>query len=225
MNIYKGFEHKFTNAVAIVGSFDGVHKGHRLLIDLLNEQADKICGDSVVITFDPLPKQVFGGDSPLLTTLDERLYLLELSGARNVVVINFTKEFASIDASAFVQDYLVSKLGVSLVFTGSGHTFGRNRGGGSSEYNKFGICEVNIERLELISSTQVRELIQTGNMELATQLLSSHYLVFTPISNPAKLLPPSGSYQCDIDGQSSVMSMDELAAVQLKSRVFIKNKL
>lgn len=225
MNVYRGFEHKFTNAVAVVGSFDGVHKGHRMLIGLLNELSDDICGDSVIITFAPHPKQVFGGDIGLLTTIEERLYLLEQAGARNVVVVDFTREFAATVPDVFVRDYLVAKLGVTSVFTSTGHTFGRNRSGRSTEYAEFGVREVNVERLEEISSTQIRRLIHEGEMESASDLLTSAYLVFTPILEPDKLLPTSGNYQCVIDGQQRVVSVEELSTMKLKSRVLIKNRV
>ncbi len=225
MNVYSGFGHRFKDAVVVVGSFDGVHRGHRLLIDMLNREADGVDGDAVVVTFDPHPRQVLRGENRLLTTIEERLWLFERSGVRNVVVVNFDSEFAAIDAESFVRDYLCERLGALKVFTGQGHTFGRNRGGEATLYQKYGLSEINIDRIDNISSTLVRGSVENGHMIKAAELLGDSYLVFTPISDLSKILPPSGMYECEVDGEILTFSVDQIRESTIKSKIFIKNRI
>ncbi len=215
MNIYRGFDHKFQRGVAAIGSFDGVHSGHRYLIEQLNKRADIIGGDSIIITFDPHPREVFRGENRLLSTIKERLALLEDAGARNVVIVNFTKEFASIEAEEFAQEYLIDRLGITTIFIGDDHRFGSGGRGNASLAERFGLCAIDIERKDNFSSTLVRELIETGSILQANKVLAAPYLIFTPISEPSKLLPNvEGVFDLTIDGEHRQLTINEIKALK-----------
>ncbi|MFI3299410.1 MAG: hypothetical protein R3Y49_06390 [Rikenellaceae bacterium] len=217
MNVYYGFEHCFERgAVITVGSFDGVHSGHRRLIALLNREAHTTGRDAVVVTFEPHPRQVLRGDNRLLCTIEEKLLLLEEAGAQNVVVVEFTREFAAISGDVFAQELLKKRLGGEVIFVGEGHSFGRDKGGSVEVLRECGFTVMDIERFDLISSTKVREAIDAGDMELATELLGAPYLVVTPISNKTKLMPVKGCYRCSVGGVEGVLSVAEISSMESK---------
>lgn len=224
MRVLYGFGHRFHRAVVAVGSFDGVHRGHRLLIEQMNAKALEIGGEAVVVTFDPHPRWVLRGENRLLTTLEEKLVLLEKAGAENVVVVNFTHEFSMIEPSVFVQQYLIDALGVVAVFTGQGHSFGRNRGGDEHFLTQFSVECSHVDRFENISSTAVRVAIENGDMELASQLLGDHYPVTTPVACPPKLLPAAGLYCCLVDGVDCAMEVAEMSRITQKMSIYVKKR-
>lgn len=192
MNVYRGFEaveRPFENAVVAVGSFDGVHRGHRMLFDEMRGEARRIGSQMVVVTFDPHPRQVLRGDNRLLSTLDEKLILMEHAGVENVVVVNFTREFASMTGEAFLRDCLIGKLGMGVVFAGLGHHYGSDRQRGEELYERYGVRWLILERLEDISSTMIRELLIQGNVARAEELLGEPYLILEPVLDPTKIIP------------------------------------
>lgn len=182
-----------------VGSFDGVHRGHRLLIGRLNEIAHRDFGEdgeSVIVTFDPHPRFVLRGENRLLSTLPERLELLAETGVDHVVVVHFTPEFSQIDSETFTRDYLKGLLKAETVLSGEGHHFGHNRSGSTELLERDGIQTANLERYENISSTSIRAAIEAGDMETTAYMLGGPYLIHTaPPHDPTKLLPPAGEYR------------------------------
>lgn len=193
MLVFRGFgavERPEGGAVVAVGSFDGVHRGHRWLIEQMNQEADRLGALPVVVTFDPHPRTVLRGENRLLSTLDEKLELLQEAGARAVVVVEFTRAFAAQTGEAFFKNELVDQLGLKMIFSGQGHRFGSDRRSGDELYQKYGIEWRLLERIEEISSTRIRDLIQQGSMTQAEALLGRPYLIHTPVENPFKLLPP-----------------------------------
>lgn len=222
MNVFKGFEHKFEQAVVAVGSFDGVHKGHRLLIEKMNEKAVSIGGQAVVVTFDPHPRKVLRGQNRLLSTIDERLFLLEQAGAQNVVIINFTKEFAETSPEDFVKSII--EIGAQAVFIGEGHSFGRDKGGDEKFLANYPIQVCHIDRFENISSTEIRAAIESGNMERAKHLLKSDYMIFTPVTDATKLLPAGGRYKCEMDSIEVTLTIDEIKFIRSRHKVSIKSR-
>ncbi len=221
MKVFRDFNHKFHRGVAAVGSFDGVHSGHRYLIEELNGVADSCGGSSIVLTFEPHPRMLFRGENRLLSTLDERLELLESAGARNVVVIDFTREFAATEAEDFARDILVSRLGVETVFIGQGHTFGRGGSGSGEVMERCGLRVIDIDRKDSISSTMVRDTIERGEMEQAAKLLGAPYLIMTPLSESSKLLPVDGRYLCDVDGELRELTKDEITTINQRNKILI----
>src|SRR5512140_1277941 len=118
MKIFRGFEDAgiIKNAVVTTGSFDGVHIGHKTILNRLKKLAEKENGESVLITFDPHPRKVLYPESAgkglkLINSQEEKLELLREAGLDNVIIVNFTIEFSKITSEEFVRDFLHNKLG------------------------------------------------------------------------------------------------------------------
>lgn len=206
MQVHYGFDHlpRFRQTAVAVGSFDGVHRGHRLLIARLNAVAHNDLGpdgESVVVTFDPHPRTVLKGENRLLSTLSEKLELLSETGIDHVVVVHFTPEFSRIDSETFTRDYLKGLLKAEMVLSGEGHHFGHNRSGSTELLERDGIRTAKLDRYENISSTSIRTAIEAGDMEAAAYMLGGPYLIVTePPHDPTKLLPPAAVYRVALPG-------------------------
>lgn len=202
MHIHYGFDDLslIASSVVSVGSFDGVHRGHRLLIRNLNAQAREMGSESVIVTFDPHPRLVLRGENRLLSTLTEKLALLAQTEIDHVVVVSFTPEFSRISSEEFTRDYLRARLGAVAIISGHEHHFGHNRAGTSASLDGSGLKASHLDRYEQISSTSIRAAIAQGDMRAANHMLERPYLVITSPSEPTKLLPPVGEYQLLIDG-------------------------
>ena len=123
MRVFHGFENlpSFRSPAATVGSYDGVHSGHRVLLDRIRREAAAVGGESIVLTFDPHPRVTLGTQERLrlLTSLEEKIYLLDRFGIDNLIVIPFDRAFSRIPSESFVKDYLIGKVGVkNLVVVG-----------------------------------------------------------------------------------------------------------
>lgn len=174
--------------VATIGIFDGVHKAHRAVIDQCRSIADKVSGETVLITLWPHPRKVFqkNGDSlKLLSTLEEKINLLSNADIDNLVVLNFDKKFASTEFEHFVKDILVDKLKIEHLVVGFNHQFGKNREGDyekllllANKY-KFGLTQLEAFLIdnEKVSSTRIRKLIFDGNIEKANYLLGYNFFL------------------------------------------------
>lgn len=130
MKVFKGLNNlpPFRNAVATMGSFDGVHSGHRELLHRVASTAAASDGESIVLTFEPHPRYVLGsGDGlRLLSTLDEKLWLLERSGIDNVIVLPFTVEFSRTSPREFIENDIAG-IGIRRLVVGYNHRFGPTR--------------------------------------------------------------------------------------------------
>ncbi len=169
-------------SIVTIGTFDGVHLGHKVILNRLNEIAKKTKNKSILLTFFPHPRHVLHTDDQemkLINTLDEKKVLLEKTGLDNLVVHEFTKKFSRIKSANFVRDILVEKLKVHTLVIGYDHHFGRNREGSFQELTALaGLYDFNIEMISpqlfeeaAVSSTKIRQLIEKGEMEKA-----NHYL-------------------------------------------------
>ena len=172
--------------VATVGFFDGVHGGHRFLLNEVIEEARRQQSISVVVTFNEHPRKILKSDYQprLLTTLDEKLELLGTTGIDACVVLDFSKEMSLFSAKEFIKNILSDKLKVSTLFVGHDHRFGHNREDGFEEYKLYGAeMEMNViqaERFVLggdehFSSSQIRKALTTGDIALANTLLTYPY--------------------------------------------------
>ena len=165
--------------VAVIGVFDGVHKGHQALLNRAKEIAD---GRSIIaLTFDPHPRAVFAPDSvpPMLTTLADRVELLKIHNADQVAVMKFNEQFAAMSPEKFVEDILVKQLHVSTVIVGKNFTYGSKAAGTVETLIKDGEKHgftVDVQELaggeEVISSSRIRNLVLEGKVEEARELLS-----------------------------------------------------
>lgn len=172
----------FANAVITIGTFDGIHHGHRQVLTRLVDRAREVQGESILVTFHPHPRKVISSailGVRLINTLEERLQLLEHMGIDHVVVVPFTDAFANQTAEEYIQNFLVSKFHPHTIIIGYDHQFGRDRKGNfslleekSSLYG-YQLREISKHELEniSISSTQIREAILHSEIEKANRLL------------------------------------------------------
>lgn len=221
--------------VVALGTFDGVHAGHRKIISAAVGYAKKIGAHSAVLTFDPHPQQLVAPQRGLrcLTTLKEREELIRGLGADAVVVFKFDQRLRNLPARDFVLRYLVEKLGVRQVFVGYDYAFGKERKGNPSLLKELGkkygfgvkvILPVK-QREKIIKSSLIRELVSGGNFNRAVKLLNSPYLISGkavkgrgvgrrigfPTANldiaDCKLIPAQGVYVGKLEGKCCVINI------------------
>lgn len=208
-------------AVVTVGSFDGVHAGHRALLECVESGAAELGGRSVVVTFSPHPRTVLsgGGDIRILSAMPEKALLLERAGIDDMVVIPFTEEFSRLSSGEFVERFIVGKLGACRLVVGFNHRFGHDKEGNAESLARsgrrlgFDITEFSRRTVDgfKVSSTVIRRLISEGKMQEAARLLGHPYLcIFTRrdgllfTRDDYKLLPPPGRYPVTVSGGGKV---------------------
>lgn len=187
-------ESPFKNAVVTIGNFDGVHKGHQKLLETVKKKADAIDGTAIAITFEPHSLRVLKKDTIIhhITLFEQKKELLSDTSLDVLICIPFTKEFASISATEFVEDILVKKIGMKAIIVGNDYTFGKAREGNIDFLKKRGDktgFEVIVEdwkhidgQSERISSTTIRKLINEGKVEEAEKMLGRYYQVRGTVS-------------------------------------------
>ena len=188
MNIFYDFEalKDIPNPVLTIGTFDGVHLGHQKIVKHLNDEAQKIGGESVLFTFFPHPRMVLYPDShgvKLIQTQAEKLAKLERMGLQNIIIFPFTLEFSRLTALEFVRDFLVNKLHVKQMVIGYDHQFGKNREGtidylrDISETYDFGVTEISAREIDEVnvSSTKIRNALKSGEVETANAYLGEEF--------------------------------------------------
>ena len=209
-------------SVVTIGSFDGVHTGHRVLLEHLKAMAARCDAESVVVTFDPHPRIAMGRveGMQLLTTIEERARLLEDVGIDRMVVAHFDEAFRSQPYESFVRDMLISRLGMVGMIVGYNHRLGRGSEGNFDKLQPLAAeCGFELECVaqhtavgeDKISSTVVRNVIAMGDMERAARLLGARYMLSGVVEagrltaiDEYKMLPPSGVYKCDIEAEGVV---------------------
>jgi riboflavin kinase / FMN adenylyltransferase len=152
-------------AVAI-GTFDGVHRGHRAVLDATLAAG----GLPTAVTFHPHPRVVLGYQVDLLCTIERRLELLEAAGMEETLVVEFTPEIATLEPAAFVREYLEA-LGAEIVVAGEGFRFGRLSGGDLDTIRELGLAAQAVPILDGVSSTRIRTLAHAGDVDEAARLL------------------------------------------------------
>ncbi|OLY92448.1 riboflavin kinase / FMN adenylyltransferase [Cnuella takakiae] len=171
----------FRNAVITIGTFDGVHAGHRQIIAALKAEAAAIDGETVIITFHPHPRKVVYPDVPLqlINTLAEKTALLETQGIDHLVVVPFNEAFAALDAEAYVSQFLIARFQPHTIIIGYDHHFGKGRQGNfklledraaTYGYKLIEIPQHVLDAVE-ISSTKVRKALLCGDVATANKLL------------------------------------------------------
>lgn len=174
--------------VATVGFFDGVHSGHRFLIEELKKIATEQNLKSVVITFSNHPRKVLHSDfqPELLTTLDEKLKQLATTGIDTCVVLDFTLDMARLSAFDFLKNILSEKISVKTLLVGHDHRFGHKRTDGFAEYKQYGnslgmeVIKANRYSIDSdikISSSTIRNALKSGDINLANRLLTYYYSI------------------------------------------------
>ncbi len=173
------------NPVATIGNFDGVHMGHRQIFRKLKQAAKELDGVSVVITFAPHPLKVLpsGKKLSLISTYDEKEQLLQASGIDYLIIIPFTKQFASLTATEFVREVLVGAIGIRKLIIGYDYAFGRNREGNIGLLRSLGaeygfvveVLEPIWDGKTIFSSTIIRKMIRDGNVRDVVAPLGRHF--------------------------------------------------
>lgn len=203
--------------VATVGSYDGVHCGHRILLDEVVRRARECGGESVVLTFEPHPRITLGNDEGLrlLSSFEEKCRLLEQTGIDFVVVIPFDEAFSRLSREEFTDDYLVGKLHIKQLVVGYNHHFGHNKEGNYSflvENGKLQVVEVAqyTDNGNKVSSTTIRKALAEGDLSAVRQRLGHPYIIIgmadaegRVATDKYKLLPADGCYTCTINGKAS----------------------
>ncbi len=230
MQIHKGIHHLpiFKNTVLTIGTYDGVHFGHQQIIKRINDIAKEIDGESVMLTFDPHPRLILNPNDnklKLISTIDEKEELLEEFGLDHLVIVEFSKEFASTDAEEYVEKILVQNFHPKRIVIGYDHRFGNGRQGNIDLLRqlapKYGyeVEEIPAQTLDEISvsSTKVRNALLDGDIQQANEFLAHPFTIKgkvihgdkigrilgfptanIEVSNSHKLIPASGVYAVKI---------------------------
>ncbi len=188
----------FTHAVVTIGTFDGVHTGHRQIIEQLKETAKEANGETIIITFHPHPRRIVGNQKHelrLLNTLEERIELLRQAGIDHLVIVPFTEAFASQSAIDYVENFLVRQFKPHTIIIGYDHRFGHNREGNyqllealkkKHGYEIREITEKVIHNIT-ISSTKIRQALHNGNVAEADEFLGYPYFLEGTVVEGKKL--------------------------------------
>ena len=186
MKIYSNIQEFTTSKKTILtlGTFDGVHVGHRKIIEQITQIANKEDLESVVLTFFPHPRMVLQDtEIKLLNTIEEKTELMASLGVNHFIVHPFDKEFSRLTAEEFVEEILVNKLHISKIVIGYDHRFGRNRTANIDDLIRFGemynfeVIQISAQEIETVSvsSTKIRNALHEGNIEIANQYLTKPY--------------------------------------------------
>ena len=234
MRVFRSFEEaaEIRNPVVTTGSFDGVHIGHKTILNRLKMLAERYDGESVLVTFEPHPRKVLypdtsGKNLKLITSHEEKLELLREAGLDNVIIIEFTREFSRITSEQFVKDYLCGILHARVIVAGFNHHFGFNQEGDYRQlwslqqkysFEAEEIPEQEVEH-ETVSSTKIRQAIREGYIQKANAYLDHYYLIMgKPVAcsyvNPHFLLP---FYEIPLTDEGKLLPVSGIYAVSLES--------
>ncbi len=200
MKVYRSLEEigKIKNPVVTIGTFDGVHEGHKQIIRRLKKACVEVGGESFIFTFHPHPRQVLfpeQTDLKLLTLTEEKLQLLEKAGVDHVLVYPFSKEFSLLSAQDYVKKILVDGIGTKKLIIGYDHKFGNNREGNietlkknSGQY-RFSVEEIPAHEIDHInvSSTRIRKALESGDIFTANSFLGYRYFLSGTVVEGKKL--------------------------------------
>ncbi len=230
MKIFKGLQNiKSDRPCAVtLGTFDGMHRGHRLIIEKLIKAARDRQLPTTLLTFDPHPRQILLGPDKvkLLTTTDEKLTLLQQFNLDCVGVLEFNRKFAAISYRQFVSDILIGKLNMKVLVIGYDHNFGKNGEGTYENLNSlskklgFELYRVNplSDGNQVIKSSHIRQLLLEGKVKEAQHFLGHRYFLSgkvikgrllgkeidfptanLQVTHSAKLVPLDGAYAVDVE--------------------------
>ncbi|MGA8262974.1 MAG: bifunctional riboflavin kinase/FAD synthetase [Ignavibacteriaceae bacterium] len=173
------------NTVVTLGTFDGIHAGHKKIIEEVVARSSFYGGRNFLITFDPHPRSIVSKDYKIqiLSTLEEKLKLLEAIGIQNVLVIKFTKEFSQLSANEFFLKYVLKGIGIREIVIGHDHHFGKGRDGDENKLRELGkandfkvtpVDAVSIDSM-IVSSTKIRNLLTAGDVKTVNLFLGRFY--------------------------------------------------
>ena len=235
MRIYHSIEDfpSDVKTIVTIGTFDGVHKGHQIIINRINEIAKKQALESVVLTFDPHPRHVIYPDDQelrLIHTLEEKIEALSKTGVQNLVLHKFTKEFSRTESVNFIRDFLVTKLNMKYMVVGFDHHFGKNRQGTFdnlielSDAYGFKIEKIKPQNIGevTISSTKIRNAILEGDCKKANTYLSANFSITGKVVQGNKIGSSIGypTANIEIENQWKILPKNGVYAV----KILLKNQ-
>jgi riboflavin kinase/FMN adenylyltransferase len=187
-----------TNTIVTIGTFDGVHVGHKKIFDQLNELKKQTGFQTVVFTFDPHPRKVLfpeQKDLKLITSTPEKIKLISENEIDYVLVYPFSKKFSEISSDFYIENILVKKLGAKVIIIGYDHKFGKNREGNinvlKDKASKYGFKVIEISAKDIdsinVSSSQIRKAIDAGDIDLANKFLGHLYFITGMVTEGKKL--------------------------------------
>ncbi|WP_316791645.1 bifunctional riboflavin kinase/FAD synthetase [Pedobacter frigoris] len=188
MKIYHNFSEfkKLNNAVATIGTFDGVHYGHQKIIKRLCELAKTTGGESVILTFFPHPRMIIdpeNQDLKMINTIHEKAKILEELGVDHLIITPFTRDFSNLSPEEYIKNILVDTIGIKHLIVGYDHRFGKDRKGGLKELEDLSeVLEYKIEEIPeqdiddvAVSSTKIRKALLNGEVGLAATYLGYNF--------------------------------------------------
>lgn len=199
MAVFSDIQHlpEFKNAVLTIGTFDGVHQGHKVILQNVTDHANTVGGESVLITFDPHPRKLLFPDQPLgiITPLAQKVQLITEAGIKHIVVIPFTKEFSNYSAQEYIEEFLVNIFHPNSIVIGYDHRFGHDRKGNLTlleqyaEQYKYELIEIPAQLIDeaTVSSTKIRHAISEGKMEQVNHMLGRNYTLAGTVVHGNKL--------------------------------------
>lgn len=234
MNIYRDLNQKLPikNAVVTTGSFDGVHIGHKTILNRLNDIAKEIGGESTLITFHPHPRKILypdtaGKELRLISSQREKIELLRKVGLHNLIIVPFSIAFSKMSSLDFIRNILVKKLHAHTVVIGFNHHFGHNREGDFEhlhelgKYYNFAVEEIPQQDIdnETVSSTKIRQAIKEGRIQRANAYLDHHYIIITELYRAETILDQAGLpiYRVGIDEDVKLVPAEGVYAISVSN--------
>ena len=220
---------RLNNAVATIGTFDGVHFGHQKIINRLCELAKATGGESVILTFFPHPRLIIdpeNQDLKMINTIEEKAEILAGLGVDHLIITPFTRDFSNLSPAEYIKNILVGTIGIKQLIVGYDHRFGKDRSGGMTDLVAFsGPYHYEIEEIKeqdindvAVSSTKIRKSLLEGQVGLAAKYLGYNFSLYGPvikgdkigrtigfptanifIEQPYKLIPSDGIYAVTVE--------------------------
>ncbi len=187
MAIFHGTDHLpgFRNAVVTIGTFDGVHHGHRRILQEVVRHAEQVAGESIVITFEPHPRKLLYPEQSLklITPIEQKLQLIAETGVEHIVVAPFTKAFSALSAKEYIEKFVVHHFHPESIIIGYDHHFGHDRTGNIAllkdmeQVYGYRVYEIPAQLIDeaTVSSTKIRNALLEGRVADATQMLDRPY--------------------------------------------------
>lgn len=229
------------NAVVTIGTFDGVHLGHRKIISRLQEVARQTGGETVILTFFPHPRMILHPEDQnlkLITTIEEKAALMTDLGINHLIITPFSRDFSNLSAEEYIREMLVDRIGTKKIVIGYDHRFGKDRSGGLKELQYFApvygfeveeIPEQDVNDLA-VSSSRIRKAVLSGEISLANQFLGYAFFITGKvirgdqigrtlgyptanlfIEESYKLIPADGIYAVEVEVKGERQKVEDTA--------------